>query len=696
MKSEIAGLSRPRPRLPRMADAQIRRRIDSLRSEIEQHRYRYYVLSDPSVTDAEFDALMRDLQELEVQHPELDHPDSPTHKVGAPPSAAFAEVAHRQRMLSLDNAFDRESLQAWFDRVAKGLEGATPGFTCELKIDGVAISLTYEQGRLTRAVTRGDGRVGEDVTPNVRTIETIPTVLDIDDPPVLLEVRGEIFYPVAEFEAMNERREEAGEARFANPRNAASGALRQKDPRITAQRPLRMLCHGMGAIDGFEVASHSDFLRRLAEAGLPTAEETRTFDESEEVWEFVQHWGEHRHDAAYEMDGVVVKVDDFAQQRRLGATSSAPRWAIAFKYPPEERETRLNGIEVNIGRTGRVTPFAVLEPVLVAGSTIGMATLHNQDQLRMKDVRVGDTVIVRKAGDVIPEVLGPVLSKRSPEVEAAGPWEFPTDCPFCDSALQRLEGEAQHFCPNIDCPARIYGSVEHYASRGAMDIEGLGEKTTRLLIDTGLVKTVADLYRLTTEQVLSLEGFGQLSTDNLLAAIEASKTQPFERLLVGLNIRHVGPTVARTITRHFGDLTSLRAASAQEIAAVGGVGPVIAEALRRWLDEPRNAELLDELVELGVRTDTDDRRLDATLDGWTVVLTGGLEGFTRDEAKQAIEDRGGKVTSSVSKKTSLVVVGTDAGSKATKAEELGVPMVGEEAFVRLLETGILPGSDETP
>jgi DNA ligase (NAD+) len=675
-----------------MADQQIRRRVDSLRSEVEQHRYRYYVLSDPSVTDAEFDALMRELQEIEAQHPELDHPDSPTHKVGAPPSGAFAEVEHRQRMLSLDNAFDRESLQAWADRVDRGLDGATPRFTCELKIDGVAISLTYEQGRMTRAVTRGDGRVGEDVTPNVRTIATIPSVLDLDDPPELLEVRGEIFYPVEEFEAMNDRREEAGEARFANPRNAASGALRQKDPRITAERPLRMICHGMGANEGLVVASHSDFLARIAQAGLPTAEETRTVEGIDEVRAFIEHWREHRHDVAYEMDGVVVKVDDFTQQRRLGATSSAPRWAIAFKYPPEERETVLRGIEVNIGRTGRVTPFAVLEPVLVAGSTIGLATLHNQDQLRMKDVRPGDTVIVRKAGDVIPEVVGPVVAKRPPEVEAAGPWEFPTDCPFCGSQLQRLVGEAQHFCPNIDCPARIYGSVEHFASRGAMDIEGLGEKTTRLLIDQGLVKTVADLYRLTREDILGLEGFGELSTDNLLAAIEASKAQPFERLLVGLNIRHVGPTVARTITRHFGDLESLRAASAEEIGAIGGVGPVIAEALRRWLDEPRNAQLLDELVELGVRTDTDDRRLDATLEGWTVVLTGGLEGFTRDEAKQAISDRGGKATSSVSKKTSLVVVGSDAGSKAAKAEELGVPMVDEDAFVRLLETGELPAA----
>jgi DNA ligase (NAD+) len=677
-----------------MADEQTRARVEALRGEIEQHRYRYYVLSDPAVTDAEFDALLRELAELEARHPELDHADSPTRKVGAPVSPAFAAVAHRQRMLSLDNAFERAELEAWGERVVRGLDGATPRYACELKVDGVAISVTYDRGRFVQAVTRGDGRVGEDVTPNVRTIANVPAYLATDDPPALLEIRGEVYYPVGDFEAMNAAREEAGQPRFANPRNAASGALRQKDPAITATRPLRMVGHGRGVAEGLAVRAHSEFLRWAGAAGFPVAAETSTVDGIDAVWAFVEHWREHRHDAAYEIDGVVVKVDDLGQQRRLGATSSAPRWAIAFKYPPEEQETTLRDIQVNVGRTGRVTPFAVLEPVLVAGSTISMATLHNEDQLRMKDVRPGDRVVVRKAGDVIPEVLGPVRAKRPAEVHAAGPWAFPTACPFCGTELQRLEGEAQTFCPNTDCPARIAGSVEHFASRGALDIEGLGEKTTRLLLDAGLVRTVADLYRLGRENVLALDGFGALSTDNLLAAIERSKSQPFERLLVGLNIRHVGPTVARTITRHFGHLDALRAASAEEIAAVGGVGPVIAESLRRWLDEPRNAELLDELVELGVRTDTDDTRLDATLDGWTIVLTGGLEGFTRDEAKEAIVDRGGKVSSSVSKKTDLVVVGSDAGSKADKAAELGVPTADEAAFVRLLETGELPAGAE--
>lgn len=674
-------------------DEQTRRRVATLRTELEQHRYRYYVLSDPTISDAEFDALLRELAELEARYPELDRPDSPTHTVGAPPSGAFAEVPHRQRMLSLDNVFDRDGLLAWAERVERGLEGATPRYTCELKVDGVAISVTYESGRLTQAVTRGDGRVGEDVTPNVRTIANVPAYLDVPNPPALLEVRGEVYYPVDEFEAMNAAREAAGEARFINPRNAASGALRQKDPQITATRPLRLLCHGRGATEGDfgrPLTTHSAFLAWLREAGLPVADETRTVDTIDEVWAYIEHWGEHRHDIVYEMDGVVVKVDDFGQQRRLGATSNAPRWAIAFKYPPEERETLLRAIEVNVGRTGRVTPFAVLEPVFVSGSTVGLATLHNEDQLALKDVRPGDTVIVRKAGDVIPEVVGAVKERRPPEVEAAGPWRFPTECPFCHSELQRLEGEAVTFCPNVDCPARLAGTLEHFASRSAMDIEGLGEKTVRLLLEKGLVRDVADIYRLDRDELLALEGFGQVSVDNLLAAIERSKSQPLERLLVGLNIRHVGPTVARVIARHFTTMDALRAASEEEIAAVGGVGPTIAEAVRTFFDTERNAALVDELAALGLRMDTERRESADLLAGWTVVLTGGLEGFTRDEAKEAVVERGGKVTSSVSKKTTVVVVGTDAGSKADKARELGVPTIDEAAFVRLLETGSLP------
>lgn len=672
-----------------MADEATRRRVDTLRIAIEQHRYRYYVLSDPSVSDAEFDALMRELAELEAAYPDLHRPGSPTDNVGAPPSPAFRAVTHRVPMRSLDNAFAQEELQAWGERVTRGLDGAAPRYTCELKVDGVAIGLTYVDGRLDQAVTRGDGRTGEDVTPNVRTIANVPSHLDLPDPPALLEARAEVYYPLAAFEAMNAAREQAGEARFANPRNAASGALRQKDPEITRSRPLRVVCHGMGVVEGAVIPSHSGFLALIAKAGLPVASQTRTVATMDEVWAFIEDWREHRHDPSFEIDGVVVKIDALAHQRQLGSTSAAPRWAIAFKYPPEEQQTLLRDIQVNIGRTGKVTPFAVLQPVLVAGSTIGLATLHNQDQARLKDVRPGDTVIVRKAGDVIPEVVGPVLSRRPEEVTDAGPWKMPTICPFCGSPLQRLEGDAATYCTNVDCTSRLRESLAHFAGRGAMDIEGLGYETARVLLDRGLVKDLADLYHLRAEDLLALEGFAQRKVDALLAGIEASKSQPLERLLIGLNILHVGGTVARQLARHFGDLHALRKASQEDIAGVGGIGPVIADSVRKFFDNPRNAALVEKLSAAGVRVDTDARRGASTLEGWTIVLTGGLETFTRDEAKQAITDRGGKVTSSVSRKTSVVVVGADPGGKADKAAELGVPTIDEAGFAHLLETGEL-------
>ena len=669
-----------------------RRRVQRLRVDIDQHRYRYYVLSDPSITDAEFDALYQQLARLEAEHPELDDPDSPTHRVGTAPSPAFAAVGHRQPMLSLDNAFDDSELLRWAERNNRILEGAPVRWTCELKVDGVAISVAYVRGRLDRAVTRGDGRVGEDVTANVRTIAGVPDYLEVDDPPALLEARGEIYYPVAEFEAMNDAREQEGLARFANPRNAASGALRQKDPAKTAQRPLRLVCHGMGAVQGLSVPTQSAFLEAIAAAGLPVAEQTCTLDDLDEVCRFIADWGERRHAPTYEMDGVVVKVDDLGQQRRLGATSAVPRWAIAYKYPPEERQTKLIDIFVNVGRTGKVTPFASFEPVLVAGSTLQLATLHNEDQARLKDVRPGDTVVVRKAGDVIPEVVGPVLSQRPDEVTSAGPWRMPKTCPFCGSAIERLEGEAASFCTNIDCPNRLLESLAHFAGRGAMDIEGLGYETARILRDQGLVSNIADVYRLSADDLLPLEGFGDKKVSQLLAGIEGSKTQPLERLLVSLNIRMVGGTVARVLARHFGTLAAVRAADTDTIAAVNGVGPIRAAALRAFLDNPSSGALLDDLAALGVRTDTEAAQRSDLLDGWTVVLTGGLSGFTRDEAKQAIEDRGGKVVGSVSKKTGVVVVGVDPGSKAAKAVDLGVPTVDEDGFVALLDSGALPAS----
>ncbi len=675
-----------------MADRTTRERVTTLRDQLSYHRYRYYVLSDPMVTDAEFDTLMRELEALEAAHPELDHPDSPTHTVGAPVSDAFTNVRHRLPMQSLDNAFDAEELRAWADRTARGLDGADHAFVCELKVDGAAISLLYEDGHLVQAITRGDGTMGEDVTANVRTIAGIPSLLQIDDPPALVEVRGEIHYPIAAFEEMNAAREAAGEARFANPRNAASGALRQKDPEVTRTRPLALIAHGMGATEGLDVDSHAGFLQFLRTAGVPTAPETTVVPSVEEVLAFIEHWGEHRHDPTYELDGVVVKVDSHAQQRQLGATSRAPRWAIAFKYPPEEVQTLLHDISVNVGRTGRTTPFAVLEPVTVAGSTVTYATLHNQDQARLKDVRPGDTVIVRKAGDVIPEVVGPVLDKRPAHVEEAGPWQFPTRCPFCDTELVRFEDGADTYCTNIDCPNRILETLDHYASRKALDIEGLGYETAKALLDAGLVSDLADLYHLEHDAVLGLEGFGAKKTEALLAGIDASRTQPVERLLVGLNIRHVGPTVARLIARSLGDLQAIREADAERVAAIDGVGGVIADSLVTWLANERNSVLLDRLVAAGVRTDTDSAAVSSDLlEGRTLVVTGTLEGFTRDQAKQVVVDAGGKVTGSVSKKTFAVVVGDNPGSKAAKAEELGVPVLDEAGFRQLLQTGELPG-----
>ena len=673
------------------ADEATRARVEALRADIEQHRHRYYVLSDPIVTDAEFDALMRQLQELEARYPELDDPSSPTHRVGAPTSGAFAEVEHRVAMLSLDNAFRDADMRRWAERNERMLGGNKVAYTCELKVDGVAVSVSYVDGRFERAVTRGDGRTGEDVTANVRTIGNIPARLAGDKAPALLEVRGEIYFPVKKFEEMNAAREEAGLPRFANPRNAASGALRQKDPAKTAERPLALVCHGIGALDGFDATSHADFLGRIGDLGLPVAPHTRTFTDLDEVMAFITEWGERRHEPEYEIDGVVVKIDDLTQQRRLGNTSHGPRWAIAFKYPPEEQQTVLKDIFVNVGRTGKVTPFANFEPVRVAGSTLQLATLHNEDQARLKDVRPGDTIIVRKAGDVIPEVVGPVLALRPPQVEAAGPWRMPTKCPFCGSTFERLEGEAATFCPNVDCPNRLLESLAHFAGRGAMDIEGLGYETARLLLDSKLVTNIADVYRLTPDALLQLEGFGQRKVEQLLDGITRSKSQPLERLLVALNIRMIGGTVARVIARHFGSMAAIRAATVEEIADIGGVGPTRAAALRGYLDTPRNAELIDELGQLGVRMDTETKRVGDSLAGWAIVVTGNLAGYSRDEAKQAITDRGGKATSSVSKKTSVVVLGGDPGAqKVAKAEELGIPTTDEAGFIQLLETGALP------
>jgi DNA ligase (NAD+) len=675
--------------------AAARARHDELAREIRDARYRYYVLSDPPMTDTEFDARYRELLELETAHPSLVTSASPSQQVGAPTDAAFPPYRHPQPMLSLDNAFSREELDAWAQRVERGLgeEAGDVGYVCELKIDGVAINLVYRGGLLETAATRGDGTVGEDVTAQVLTIEDVPYRLQADEVPDLLEVRGEVYYPLEAFEAMNAARIERGEAAFMNPRNGASGALRQKDPEITRQRPLSVWCHGLGTVEGMTFARHSETLAWLRAAALPTPLETAVFGSIDDVWAFVERWTAARYDVPYEIDGVVVKVDDLAQRERLGFTARAPRWAIAYKMPPVEQETTLERIEVNVGRTGKATPYAVLDPVVVAGTRITYATLHNEIQVQAKDVREGDRVMIRRAGDVIPEVVGPVLAKRP---EGTTPWSMPADCPFCGQPLVRPEGEAHHFCENVDCPNRLRESLAHLASRGALDIEGLGEQTVDLLLEEGLVHDLADVFRLHEhrEALLGLEKWGEKRVDNLLAGIDVGRRRPLDRVLVALNIRHLGPTYAKTLVRSLPSLEAIRRATPDELEAIDGIGPVIASALHAWFATPRNAELIDDLVALGITTEAEVEVAAGVdpdlLGGWTVVVTGTLEDFTRDEAKAALEARGAKVTGSVSARTSAVVVGDNPGSKLAKAEQLGVPVLDEAAFRTLLEDGQLP------
>ena len=682
----------------------VRRRHDELSRAVRDARYRYYVLSAPTMSDAAFDAALRELEELEAAHPLLAVDTSPTRQVGAPVDTAFAPVRHLTPMLSLDNAFDRAEVEAWAARVERGLRqpGADAGdpvadvrFVCERKIDGVAIDLVYRRGVLAGAATRGDGTTGEDVTAQVLTMADVPYRLDVDDPPAVIEVRGEVYLPLEAFARMNAARIEAGDAAFMNPRNAASGALRQKDPSVTAARPLALWVHGLGMLDGIAFGTHTEALRWLAAAGLPIPAETVAVDGVDAVWAEVERATAERHRLPYETDGVVIKVDDLAQQARLGWTSRAPRWAIAYKMPPVEQETRLLAIEVNVGRTGKVAPFAVLEPVLVAGTTITHATLHNEIQVHAKDVRVGDTVIVRRAGDVIPEVVGPVIAKRP---KGARRWAMPADCPFCGQPLVRPEGEAHHLCENVDCPNRLLESIAHLASRGALDIEGLGEQTVELLVARGLVTDLADLFRLDErrKQLLELDGFKERRVENLLAGIAAARERPLDRFLVAFNIRHLGPTYARSLARAFGDLPTLITAEVDALEAVDGIGPVIAASVRSWFDNPRNVELVEELAALGVTpaapatapsTTDGDASDPELLAGLTVVVTGTLDGFTRDEAHAALEARGAKVAGSVSGRTSMVVAGASPGSKVTKAEQLGVPVLDEAGFRRLLEDG---------
>ncbi|NAZ76625.1 NAD-dependent DNA ligase LigA [Kineococcus sp. T13] len=672
--------------------AQARHRWEDLAARIEAARFAYYVRNASPLSDGEYDALERELRALEERHPQLRTPDSPTQTVGGTFSTEFATVDHPERMLSLDNAFSTDELSAWAARVEKEV-GEGVRYLCEPKIDGLAIDLVYEGGRLVRGVTRGDGRTGEDVTFNVRTIEDVPARLAGADVPEFLEVRGEVFFEVAAFEALNESLMDAGKAPFANPRNAAAGSLRQKDPRVTATRPLRVLVHGVGARRGMENATQSEAYGKLAAWGLPTSSRTRVVDTLPEVAEYVRHYGEHRHDVEHEIDGVVVKVDQVPLQRRLGATSRAPRWAIAFKYPPEEVTTKLHDIRVNVGRTGRVTPFAFLEPVHVSGSTVQLSTLHNADEVKRKGVLIGDTVIVRKAGDVIPEVVGPVVDLRTGEERE---FVFPTTCPECGTALRRERADDVDIrCPNArSCPAQLRERVFHVAGRGAFDVEALGYEAATALLRAGVISDEGDLFTLTEDDLLRVPLFtnknGSLSANGrrLLANLDAARSQPLWRVLVALSIRHVGPTAARALAGRFGTVEAIEAASTEELAAAEGVGPTIAEAVREWLEVDWHRDVVRKWREAGVRmADERDESTPRTLEGLTVVVTGSLARFSRDEAREAVLARGGKASSGVSKKTSFVVVGEAPGSKADKARQLGVRVLDEDGFAALLEGG---------
>ena len=659
-------------------------RAEELRGLIEYHNRRYHELDDPEISDAEFDELMRELRLIEETHPDLVTPDSPTQTVGSRASVLFAPVRHRVPMMSLGNAFTSEEVIAWRKRMDRLLPaGVEPAFVCELKIDGLAVSLTYEDGRLVTAATRGDGVVGEDITGNVRTIQSVPHRLKVKKPPPVMEVRGEVYLPIPAFEELNRRQAEVGGKVFANPRNAAAGSLRQKDPSVTASRPLSIWTYGLGASEGVALKTHTEILGFLAEGGLPVNPAIQRVETLDEVMAYCADWERRRHDPDYEMDGVVVKVDQLALRDELGATSSAPRWAIAYKFPPEERTTKLRDIEVSIGRTGAATPFALLEPVRLSGATVSQATLHNEDEVRRKDVRIGDTVIVRRAGDVIPEVVGPVVSQRDGSERE---FTMPANCPVCGSPIVRPEGEAVARCTGgFACPVQSGGKLFHFASRGGLDIEGLGEKTIRWLMDRGLLDDVGDIYSLRREHFEGQEGWKEKSISNLMSAIEASKTRPLSRLLAALGIRHVGGRGAQQLAAQWGSLEAIEAASEEDLAATPDVGPVIARSVRAWLDDDRNRLTIDKLRAAGVNTATlPDEVKTGHLAGKKIVVTGSLEGWSRDAAKQAIEDAGGRSVDSVSKSTDYVVVGQSPGSKAEKAKQLGVPVLDEDGFARLL------------
>ncbi|WP_372508155.1 NAD-dependent DNA ligase LigA [Nocardia amikacinitolerans] len=677
------------------ATAEQRVEWQRLADEVREHQFRYYVRDAPIISDGEFDVLLRRLEAMEEEHPDLRTPDSPTQLVGGGFATDFTAVDHLERMLSLDNVFSYDELRAWAARV-EAETGPNLHYLCEVKIDGVALNLVYEKGRLVRAATRGDGRTGEDVTLNARTIDDVPAVLTATDEfpiPDLLEVRGEVYMRLEDFETLNASIVAEGKPPYANPRNTSAGSLRQKDPSVTARRRLRMICHGFGRIEGYTPTSQHDAYLALAAWGLPVSEHTRRVQGIDAVIERVAYWGEHRHDIEHEIDGQVIKIDEMSLQRRLGSTSRAPRWAIAYKYPPEEATTKLRDIQVNVGRTGRVTPFAVMEPVSVAGSTVAMATLHNASEVKRKGVLIGDTVTIRKAGDVIPEVLGPVVDARTGEERE---FVMPTHCPECGTELApEKEGDADIRCPNQrSCPAQLRERVYHVASRNAFDIEALGYEAAIDLLKSGAIADEGDLFDLDEPRLLTTSLFanknGTLSANGkrLLDNLDSAKDRPLWRVLVGLSIRHVGPTAARALAAEFGSMERIESATAEELGAADGVGPTIAAAAAEWFTVDWHRAIVDKWRAAGVRMEDErDESIKRTLEGLSIVVTGSLQGFSRDGAKEAILMRGGKAAGSVSKKTAFVVIGESPGSKAAKAEELGVPILDEDGFRLLLAGG---------
>ena len=665
-----------------------RHRITELTQEIRDHQFKYYVLDNPTITDAAFDKLLKELQALEAKHPELLEPDSPSLGVGGGFATTFDQHDHIEKMMSLDNVFDSDELNTWFDRVEK--ESANPDYLCELKVDGLAINLLYENGQLTRALTRGNGVTGEDVTLNVKTIKGLPHTLSGKKIPSLIEVRGEVFLPVAAFNQLNEELEEAGKPLFANPRNCAAGSLRQKDPRITASRALDVVVHGVGASDGISFDSQSDAYAQLKALGLPTSHRFKVCKSRQEVLDFIENYNVHRHDVEHEIDGVVIKVDAIAEQKKLGFTSRAPKWAIAYKYPPEEVTTKLLDIKVSVGRTGRVTPFAFMEPVKVAGSTVTNATLHNQEEIERKGVLIGDTVIIRKAGDVIPEVLGPVLDKRTGKEKA---FVMPTQCPECGSDLRAItEGDVDIRCPNTrSCPAQLRERIYYIGSRAALDIDVLGYEAAVAMLQDKIITDEADIFSLTESALMQSSFFTKKdgtkgkNLEKLLEALEEAKARPLWRTIVALSIRHVGPTAAQALATNFGSMDAIAKASVAELADIDGVGDVIAQSIVEWFEIDWHRNIIKQWTTAGVAmVNATGEAKPQTLAGLTFVVTGGLEGFTRDSIAEAITAHGGKPSSSVSKKTDYVLVGTDPGSKLAKAQELGVTIIDEARFLELL------------